>query len=487
VHRKRKDIQATIACHRRATELNPLYAQAFHALGEALLDDGNAAEGIDCFKKAATLKPADASYHSDYLFGLCNLPGITPDRLFQEHQDWSRRHEVTLLGSRQAHENDPAAERRLRIGYISADFREHTTARFIGPLLANHDHKQFEIICYSDVKREDAITQKLKRFADTWRQSSSLTHEALAAAVRADKVDILMDVTGHMGGNRLPVFARKPAPIQITYRGYPNTSGLEAMDYVITDERRDPAEVADAIYSERIIRLAGASQCYGMTDEEPQVTPLPALQGEPFTFGCLNRPGKYSPIVVELWARILRTVPASRLLLQRGSDSAGPRHLIGLFAGQGISPERVIFTSSRPRQQYLEVYQQIDLGLDPFPFNGHTTSLDSLWMGVPFVSLVGDTCMSRIGFSLLDTLGLHQFVATNTEDYVRLAVEQARNSQNLAELRLTLRDRVRQSPLCDAVGHTRALENTFRQVWRQWCHRSQLTSGQNRQGAGAWE
>ncbi len=357
----------------------------------------------------------------------------------------------------------------MRIGYVSPDFREHATTFFTVSLLANHDHGPFEIFCYANVRRPDALTERLRGHADVWRDTRGLSDEQLADRVRSDQIDILVDLTMHMADNRLLTFARKPAPVQITWVAYPGTTGLSAIDYRLTDPYLDPPGRFDDDYAEESLRLADTFWCYDPLCEPVPVTPLPALHNGYVTFGCLNNFCKLNDGVLSLWAKVLHAVPQARLLLLAPRGQARDSVLAQLQQ-EGIAAQRVEFADKQPRQGYLKLYQRMDVSLDPFPYNGHTTSFDAFWMGVPTITLIGQTVVGRAGWSQLCNLGLPELAAQTPEQYVALAAELAGDLPRLEELRGTLRGRMQRSPLMDGPRFARQVEQAYRQVWRRWCY-----------------
>jgi predicted O-linked N-acetylglucosamine transferase (SPINDLY family) len=337
------------------------------------------------------------------------------------------------------------------------------------PLLRHHDRERFEITCYSQAVSPDAMTLQFQHAADRWRDIAGLTDEQAADLVRRDSIDILVDLALHTAGNRLLVLARKPAPVQVTFAGYPGSTGLGAIDYRLSDPYLDPVGRDESIYSERTIRLPDSFWCYDPLEfADIQVNSLPSLRSGVVTFGCLNNFCKVNDDVLALWATVLRQVQTSRLLIM--APVGGPRdRTLQRLAGEGVDAGRVEFVALQPRGKYLETYHRIDVGVDTFPYNGHTTSLDSLWMGVPVVTLVGNTVAGRAGFSQLSNLGLQELAGHTPEDYVRIAVELARDLPRLAHLRSTLRSRMEQSPLMDAARFARNIEAAYRRTWRTWC------------------
>ena len=368
------------------------------------------------------------------------------------------------------HPQDRSPERRLRVGYVSPDFRNHCQSLFTIPLLAHHDHAAFEIFCYASVVRPDDHTRRLAGYADVWREVCPLCDAALCELIRADRIDLLVDLTMHMAHGRPLAFARKPAPIQVAWLAYPGTTGLDAIGYRLTDPYLDPPEPGvDEQYTEKSLRLPATFWCYApLENPPPAVNPLPALANGYVTFGCLNNFCKVNQGVLKLWAQVLVSVADSRLMLLADEGSLRERTL-NLLESLGVSRQRVSFFGKRPRPEYLKLYQLIDIGLDTLPYNGHTTSLDSYFMRVPVVTLVGRTVVGRAGFSQLTNLGLPELIARTPEEYLRIARNLATDPGRLAGIRATLRSRMQASPLMDGAAFARGIEAAYRQMWRKWC------------------
>jgi predicted O-linked N-acetylglucosamine transferase (SPINDLY family) len=356
-------------------------------------------------------------------------------------------------------------------------------AYFIKPVLERHDRDRVEVFCYSDVEAEDELTTRLRGLADAWRRTASLTNDELEERIRADRIDILVDLAGHTtGGLRLPLFARKPAPVQVTWLGYLNTTGLAAMDYRISDARACPGWM-DAYHSERVVRLPHSQWCYDPLGSWPEVGPLPAGAGGAITFGSFNNLPKVVPEVLALWGRLLREVPESRLIMVgAGLNQIGARFAERLAAG-GADPTRVQFFDRLPLNRYFGLHNSIDINLDSFPFTGGTTTFHSLWMGVPIVTLAGRHVASRGGASILHVLGLQELVADSEQRYVEIAVSLAADRPRLAKLRASLRERLRRSELMDAARYTSALESAYREMWRNWCAGDPATPAQSIQSS----
>ncbi len=461
------NIDEAISCFQTAIKLRPEMASAWNNLAITLKDAGQLDEAIDCFKQAAVLRPTDPAPHSNRIYTLHYHPNWTAKKILQEHQQWNQQHAAPLAGEIQPHPNDRSTNRPLRIGYVSPNFCDHCQAIFMLPLLSNHDHKAVQIFCYSDVVVEDTITHRQQKLADQWRNIAGLPNDQVAQMVRTDRIDILVDLSQHMAHHRLLLFARKPAPVQVSWLGYPGTTGLTTIDYRLTDPFLDPIGT-DNCNSEISICLPGTFWCYDPLNQTLSPNDLPALQNGFITFGCLNNFCKVNNGVVELWAKVLAAVPRSRLLLLVPRGSARQK-LLETFSQHDIEPDRIKFVDFASRSKYMEHYHYIDLGLDTFPYNGHTTTLDSLWMGVPVITLVGTTAVGRAGWSQLSNLGLAELAAQTPQDFVRIASGLANDLPRLSELRSTLRQRMTTSPLMDVPRFARNIESTYRQMWQTWC------------------
>jgi protein O-GlcNAc transferase len=463
------ELDEAIAAYRHALDLKPDYPEAHNNLGNALKDQGELDEAIAAYRRALQIMPESAYAHNNLVYSLHLHPGHNARTISEEHQRWNRRFSDPMKPFLQPHANDPAVTRRLRVGYVSPDFLDHAVGRYVLPLLERHDGEQFEILCYSGVARPDWMTERLRALAGParWRNTVGVPDARLAEMIREDGVDILVDLTMHAAGNRLPVFARQPAPVQVTWLAYPGGTGLHSIGYRLTDAHMDPGD-APAWSVEEPVRLPDCWCCYEPVGDAPEINALPALSAKGVTFGSLNNFAKVHEGVLALWVRVLEAVKGSRLLMLCPKGRARER-VRAFFGARGIATERVELAGFLPRWEYLSLYQRIDLGLDPFPFNGMTTTCDALWMGVPVLTLPGKMPASRAGLSLLSTVGLAELAATSEEDYVRMAVELAGNLRRLANLRATLRARMRASPLMDAPRFARNVETAYRKMWQVWC------------------
>ncbi len=456
--------------YRRAIEIQRNLAEAHNNLGDVLKDVGRLDDALAEFRTAIQLRPNYAEAHSNLLYALHFHPTMSAEKIADEHRRWNAEQAEPFRAAARAHDNDPSPERRLRIGYVSPDFRDHCQAFFMLPLLAGHKRRdEVDVICYSDVLRPDARTEELKQLATAWRPIVGQSDAQLAELIRADGIDLLVDLTMHMARNRLLAFARRPAPVQVTWLAYPASTGLTAIDYRLSDSHFDPPGTDESIYSEKTIRLPETFWCYAPFDgEDLPLNPPPAMESGAITFGCLNNPCKFNLPLLKLWAKVLHRVTNARLMLLAPSADHRRRILAG-FTSEQIDPSRIEFVPYQPRPAYLQLYNRIDIGLDSFPYNGHTTSLDSYWMGVPVVTRVGERAVSRGGLSQLSNLGLTELAASTDAEFVSIATRLANDLPRLSLLRSTLRDRMLRSPLMDAARFTGHIENTFREMFRTWC------------------
>jgi predicted O-linked N-acetylglucosamine transferase (SPINDLY family) len=414
-------------------------------------------------------KPEFAEAGSNLLLALHFDPDRDARALLAEHVRWARQYAEPLAAEIRPHPNDRATDRPLRIGFVSPDFRDHPVGRLLLPLFAHHDRRQAEFVAYSDVRSPDPITARFRELADAWRPTADLDDSALADRVRGDRIDILVDLALHTAGNRLLVFARKPAPVQVSMLGLPSTTGLTTIDYRLTDPYFDPPGTSDGDYTERSIRLPHSIWCYDPPEDAPPVTGLPSEKQGLITFGCLNKFAKVGPPASQLWTKILECVPDSRLVIH--CHPGTPRNAVrDQFRNGGIDPGRIAFAARAARPEYLGHYRDLDLSLDPFPFGGGITTLDSLWMGVPVITLAGRTGVGRGGVSILSNLGLSDLIAGTPEQYVEIAVGLANDRARLARLRAGLRAQ-QASVLMDGRRYAADVEAALRQMWREWCGR----------------
>jgi protein O-GlcNAc transferase len=465
-------LDEAIAAYGQAISRRPNFAEAYNSLGSALRAKGRLDEAIAAYRQAIALKPNFPEAQSSLLYVMHLHPAFDAKTIAQAHREWNRQHAEPLKESSRPHANDGDPARRMRIGYVSGDLRQHSVAYFLDNLLAHHDAASVEVFCYADVARPDAVTARLRRLSGQWRSIIGLTDDQAAQRVREDGIDILVDLAGHMANNRLLVFARKPAPIQVTYLGYPDTTGMTAMDYRLTDAYADPPGVTEALHSEKLVRLPGTFLCYRPSDSAPEVGPVPSLQTGRITFGSFNALAKVNGPLVAIWSRILRAVPNAQLILKtHGLGCAGTREdiLQSLKANQIDLNRIVLVPRIAGEAQHLQLYNNIDIALDTFPYHGTTTTCEALWMGVPVITLAGNVHAGRVGVSILSNIGLPELIADSGDGYVRLATELASDPTRLSDLRSTLRQRMLRSPLMDAPRFARKVESAYRQMWRTWC------------------
>ena len=454
-----------------AIRLTPDLADAHNTLGLTLKDLGRTDEAVAAFRTAVSLNPSFAIAHSNLLMFLNYHPANTPRAVFEEHRQWSGSHEAALKSQILPSPNDRDPERRLRVGYVSPDLRQHSVAYFLLPLLEHHDRNQVHVTAYSNSAVADETTQRIQRSVDSWRIIAGAPDEQVAAQIRADRIDILVDLSGHTAGHRLQVFARRPAPVQLTWLGYPGTTGLDAMDYRCSDPQADPPGDATRFSSEQVLRLPQTAWCYEPLSGAPPVAPPPALTTSTVTFGSFNNFGKLSSATLEMWAEVLRQTPGSRLVLKNVAmrSAAAVNYAHELLGSKGIGAERLqLLEQNTSLLDHLNQYNRIDVSLDTFPYHGTTTTCEALWMGVPTITLAGPHHASRAGVSLLASVGLGDLIAETPGEYVDKAVQLAGDLPRLIEIRAGLRERMLDSPLMDGRSFARDMEAGYRQVWRTW-------------------
>jgi len=455
------DLDGAAEAFRRSISLLPHRAETYAFLGHALRDAGRLDEAIATYRQGLAIAP-DARTADSLLLALHAHPGYGRAELLAEHRAWNRQFAEPLAATEFRHPTVRPTRDRPKVGYVAADLGNHPLGRFLLPLLENHDHAKFEIFCYNDHARPDSVSTRLRAAVDQWLSTANLSHKQLAQQIHADGIDILVDLTMHAPGSRLLAFARKPAPVQVTYLAYASTTGLTAIDFRLTDPYLDPVGVDESLYSERSLRLPYTYWCYPPPPEAPQVANPPALKNGYLTFGCLNSFSKINVEMMGLWTEILHKVPHSRLILHAQPGSHRDRTK-ALFAQNGIDPERIEFAGFLPLDEYFAAYNTIDVALDTYPWAGGATTCDALWMGVPVVTLAGETAVSRGGLSILSNLGLTQFAARRPEQYVQIATSISIDS--LAELRSSLRGRMLPSKLMDGRRFASDVEEAFRTMW----------------------
>lgn len=462
-----------VVAFQAALRLRPDLVEVYNNLGSCLKDAGRLGEALACFREALACKPDYLAARSNLVFTLNYDPDQDAETIYREHLLWPKVcaqgiAPAPLHSSESDHDRNP--DRALRVGFVSSDFKRHPVAYFLLPLLTGHDRSAVEIALYAEVPAPDDMTARLRSLADEWHEISGLSDEQFAARVRADQIDILVDLSGHTARHRLLTFCRKPAPLQVTYLGYPNTTGLSTIDYRITDAVADPPDEPTR-HTEKLLRLPGGFCCYTPPLEAPPVNQFPAMTTGQVTFGSLNALAKMNARVLDLWAQVLHAVPDSRLLMYRHKLTGTVRdYFMQQWTSRGIDPQRLdLRHESRAGPGHLSVYHEIDIALDTFPWSGHTTACEALWMGVPVVTLYGNRHASRLVSSVLTSAGLPQWIARSSEEYIRIAKNLAANLAQLSHQRSTLRNHMAQSRLCDAVAFSREFEQAFRRIWQDCC------------------
>lgn len=463
-----RKLDGALASCKRALELDPQLASAHSTQGTILKGLARLEEAVAAYRQALAIQPDFWLNHSALIYGMYFCPTLNSAAIYQEHRRWNDQHAKPLATAIAPHKNNRSPERRLRIGYVSPDFRQHCQSHFTVPLFSHHDHQRFEIFCYSTTARPDEITNRLRSYADQWRDVAGNSAEQVAQIVHDDHIDILVDLTMHMAKGMPLLIARKPAPVQVCWLAYPGTSGLSAMDYRISDPHLDPTAMFEQFYSEQTWRLPNSFWCYAPLSAEEDIGSLPALAKGHVTFGCLNNFCKVSEAVLRIWTGVMRAVEGSQLILL-APEGSSREHVLQILQQEQVAPERVKFVPFQSRSDYLRTYREIDIGLETLPYNGHTTSLDAFWMGVPVPTIVGQTAVGRAGLSLLQNLDLPELVAQKPEEYVGLVSGLASDLDRLAALRAGLRARMQSSPLMDGKEFARDMEAAYRSMWRRWC------------------
>jgi protein O-GlcNAc transferase len=450
-----------IASYWESLQLQPAQPRIYAALAQMYLDAARPEYAVDCFRQAVALAPEDEILRSHFVYALNFDHRASPAEIFREHCEFGRHFDAPDVPPVRWR-----AKRKLRIGYVSGDFRDHPVSYFFEPLLEHHRRDLFEISLYSSTAKPDFLSRRLRKRADRWREVAEASDQELAQTIRRDRIDILVDLSGHTSIARPGAFARKPAPVQVNYLGYPNTTGLPAIDYRITDRWADPPGLTERWHTEKLVRMPGGFVCYRIPDDSPAPGKPPCLRGGPVTFGSCSKPPKWNRVVIEAWAAILRRTPDSRLLLHH-STACNPAGVLESFFSHGISPDRIGMVGAIPWEEHWKWFHQVDVGLDPFPYNGTTASCETLWMGVPFVTHAGTTHVERVGASLLTRIGLEDLVGRSVEEYIALAVGLAADRPRLARLRAGMRRRMRNSTLLDGARFTREMEDAFREMWAE--------------------
>ncbi|MDH5301685.1 MAG: tetratricopeptide repeat protein [Gammaproteobacteria bacterium] len=458
---------------RRALAIEPKMWQAYIHIYFSCVTDGRYEEAIEALESALLLNSSLAAEHSCVLMSKHYSGELSREDTFSRHLKWAKQHEAPRVSSCVGHANERDPNKRLRIGYLSGDFREHSVVYFFLPLFRGLKERRVEQFCYSNLRKPDRITKMLEHEADGWCDTSDMDPEDLSRRIKDDEVDILIDLAGHSASNNLLACAYKPAPIQMTYLGYPDTTGMETIDYRISDGWADVVGDGDKFCSEHLLRVEGGFLCYQAASECPEVSDLPALKNGFVTFGSFNNPAKYSDKCIFLWSRVLKAAPGSMLVIKyRGvTDHGLKQRLLERFQRYGISSERItLYGHAGSYEEHMAMYSLVDVALDPIPYNGTTTTCEALWMGVPVVVLEGDRHVSRVGVSLLNSSGLSNWIGATEDEYIQKAIQLAENKIELAGIRAGLREKVADSMLTDSDAFAEKFSQILRKSWMQYCN-----------------
>lgn len=469
VLKNKGDLVGAAQAFKQAIVLQPDYASAYNNLGIVEKDMGDMQAGIASYRRALELNPSYASCYSNLLFGLSHAENISPQALYEEHRQFAQWYEQPLKSLWKKHTNPKGPAKVLKVGFVSAAFRDHSLTYFFEPVLAYlAQSTNLSLYAYCASALEDDVTKRIKQQFRHWLNVDQWLEQALADQIRADGIDILVDLDGHTSGNRLLAFALKPAPIQVSWLGYLATTGLSAMDYYLADRYLLPDHQFDQQFSEKVVQLP-VNATFSPSCLSPDVNELPAFKNEHLTFACFNRPNKITPSVVSLWCQVLNALPNAKMLLGAMPSEGSYEGLIGWFAQNGVGKERLIFHPKSDMQTYLTLHHQVDICLDTFPSNGVTTTCHAAYMGVPTLCLNGDRLASRGAQAIMGHLGLNQFVVEREEDYIHQACHLANHIDALAQLRQSMRERFNQSNLSMPETLALGLEQVFRQMWKRWC------------------
>lgn len=454
-----------------ALEKEPENVAIWNLMGSALMSVNEKERGLEFLRKSIEKQPENEMFFSDYLLLSHRSDEFDCSRMFEEHKRWAKfnaPNELAMSG----HQNDPNPNRKLRIGYVLSKSRTHHASQIIKPIIDYHNKDAVEVFIYGYTGRIDFLKDKMKKSSDCYRGIDNVDDKKVAQMIIEDKIDILVDICGHSGGNRLGVFAYKPAPIQVSYMGYFDTSGMDQIDYFLTDNQISPPET-QRYHTEQLFPLDHTCFCYQIPEKTPGVVDCPAIKNGHITFGMLDSPAKITPKMAGLWAQIMRNTKDSRLkLVLKGVRSDELTSVfLKLLVDAGISRDRLDICEGLPAEECLSEFGKVDIVLDTYPYNGGVATCDALWMGVPVISLVGEHHFSRVGLSLLDSMGLGYFACKTEDEYVAKACVFASKVDALATMRNTMRQRMQASAVSDMPGHTRSIENAFREMWRRWCNR----------------
>ncbi len=464
---------AALECYRACVQAYPGAVEAYIGMGDVLVDLWSVEEAVAAYGRALELAPNSRAIFSAVLFHLHYLAPFDRKRTFDLHRRFGEMMHGTGPSASLRLEIPPDRARHIRIGYVSPNFSRHSVGYFVEPVIRHHDRSRYEVYCYYTHQLADETTQRIRSLADGWRDIAQAPDDAVASMIGNDGIDILVDLAGHSKGNRLGVFARRPAPIQMTWLGYPDTTGLKAVDFRITDAMTDPQPEAERWHTERLVRIEDAFLCYQPPDDSPLITPH-ARSAPEVVFCSFNNIAKLNEEAIRVWSAILVAVPGSRILLKSAALSFPDTvdRILDCFERNGVASDRVELRGwIRERRHHLELYDSVDVALDTFPYNGTTTTCEALWMGVPVVALAGCPHMSRVGAAILRCAGLQELVADNPQDYANIAIGLAHDQARRRSLRTSLRTTLQSSALLDHAGFTRKLERHFSRSWTDWCDR----------------
>lgn len=471
VLRSQGELEEAAAAFERAANLQPDHLWTHTNLGDVLRQLGRIEPAIASYDRALAINSNFIPALSGRLYALHFDSRCSDEFVYRQHVESAERIYALVRDEIIPAENNRDANRVLRVGYVSPDLRGHSVALFIESLLQNHDARCVDVFCYADLPKTDLFTERIRRSVPHWREITGRSDADVAKIIRDDRIDILVDLAGHTANNRLQLFARKPAPIQVTYLGYPDTTGLRTIDYRLTDSRVDPEKLSERFYSEELVRLPGCFAVYRPPGNVPDVGPLPAIGKGFVTFANFNGLAKMSAAAIEAWAEILASIAGSRMIIAAtGLQSETVRaEIAAVFVRFGVEANRITLLGQQSMGRYFGLHNEVDISLDSFPVQGHTVTCHSLWMGVPVISLAGRTCAQRLGASVLGHLNLSDWIAQSPAEYVKLAVQLAADRDRLATLRGGMRERMKASPLMDGLALAANVEAAYRRMWRRWC------------------
>jgi FkbM family methyltransferase len=468
----------SIDYYNKALEIDKSFAPAYNNLGNAYAYRGQLELAIENYNKSISLDSSDIACYSNYLFCFNYHPDIDPIEVLNKSKQWEKKYRHNIK-TKEFYSNIPIKNRRLRIGYLSSSLFFHPVAFFLEPIISNHNRNKFTICIYSNINSNDAITNKIKNNVDIWRDIAKLNTEQVIDLINSDSVDILIDLDGHTANNRLEVFAHKPAPVQVSYLGYPNTTGISTIDYRITDSLADPPEITDYHYSEKLLRLPNCFLCYKPPELDLLVNDLPALNSEYITFASFNNTAKINFKVVECWSKILLAIPNSRLLLKSMTTSSDDNwtYIKEMFRKNNVPDKKIEIRGRTPDYHaHMQQYHEVDIALDTFPYNGTTTTCDALWMGVPVITFAGEVHRSRVSASILTNIGMPDFITHSIDEYINKALKLTGNLTELASIRRGIRKKLCDSSLCDSKALTLELENQFKYIWSEWSNKNKSSN-----------